>query len=149
MEVFMASHFENYAQEGNAFLRKVASQLGDPDDSRHAFRVVQAIFHALRDRITMEESLHLISELPMALKAVYVNNWKFSDKPETYETKSEFFERIKKADITDEIDFGSNPEEEVKAVFGVLSENITEGEFRHVKGQLPKEIAEIMEEAVH
>jgi len=141
----MANHFENYAQEGNVFLKEVAAALGAPDDQEHAFRVIQAVFHTLRDRITMEESLHLISELPMALKSVYVNNWHFRDKPEKYETKYEFFERIKTIDLSDEIDFGTDPEKEVKAVFSVLSHRISEGEMDHVKGQLPTEIAALIE----
>lgn len=140
----MANHFENYAQEGNLFLKEVAATLGAPEDKEHAFRILQAVFHTLRDRTTMEESLHLISELPMALKAVYVNNWHFRDNPEKYETKSEFFDRIKAIDITDEIDFGTNPEKEVKAVFKVLSNRISEGEIDHVKEQLPTEIAELI-----
>ena len=141
----MASHFENYAQEGNAFLKELAATLGAPDDKEYAFRVMQAVFHTIRDRITMQESLHLISELPMALKGVYVNNWSFQDKPEKYETKAEFFERIRDATITDEVDFGSNPEDEVKAVFNVLSQKVSPGEMGHVKGQLPEEIAELVE----
>lgn len=141
----MAAHFENYAQEGNAFLKELAIALGTPDDHEHAFRVMQAVFHTLRDRITMQESLHLISELPMALKAVYVNNWSFRDKPEKYETKAEFFERIRDVNLTDEIDFGGNPENEVKAVFNVLAQKISSGEMGHVKGQLPAEIAELVE----
>lgn len=141
----MANHFENYVHEANAFLQDVATALGAPDDHDRAFRVIQAVFHTLRGRITMEESLHLISELPMILKAVYVNNWSFRDRPEKYETKSEFFDRIKAVNITDEVDFGGDPEAEVKAVFAVLSNRISEGEIGHVRGQLPAEIAKLIE----
>jgi uncharacterized protein (DUF2267 family) len=141
----MATHFENYAQEGNAFLNEVAAALGAPEDQAYAFRVTQSLFHTLRDRITLEESFHLISELPMALKAVYVNNWNFRSRPETYESKKEFFQRIKDVDITAEVDFGSNPENEVKAFFRVLAKKVSKGEIDHVKGQLPAEIAELVE----
>ncbi len=141
----MATRFENYAQEGNAFLKKVAEELGTPENDEHAFRVIQAVFHALRERITVAESMHLISELPMALKAVYVHNWQISEKPKKYDTKEEFLEEVWNATITADVDYDSDGQEEVEAVFRVLRNSISQGEIEHVKGQLPHEIAELLE----
>lgn len=141
----MATHFDNYAHEGNEFLRKVAEALGTPEDTDHAFRTVQAVFHALRDRIQIEESMHLLSELPMMLKAVYVNNWKPKEKPQKYEYKADFLNEVFQKDKTTAIDFAYDGEAEAQAVFSVLKSCVSEGEMNHVKGQLPKEIAELME----
>ena len=141
----MKHHFENYAREGNAFLRKVATELGDADDTDHAYRVLQAVFHTIRDRITPQESLHFISELPMALKALYVNDWKLHDPPKKYETKAEFLNEVCNSIITNELDFGSTAEEELQRVFKVLKTCISEGELQHVKGQLTPEIAELID----
>jgi len=71
--------FETYTQEAHAFVNKVALALGT-DDPSQASRVITAFFHALRDRISTEESLHFISQLPFFLKAVYVDGWKLSPK---------------------------------------------------------------------
>ena len=141
----MENHFENYAQQGNLFLKRLAEELGSPGDQGHAFRVVQAVFQAIRDRITPQESLHLISEMPMAIKGLYVNNWKIHDKPKKYETKAEFLDQVCNSILTVEIDFGSDAEEETRAVFRVLKSYISEGELMHVKGQLTPEIAQLME----
>lgn len=141
----MEHHFENYAHEGNVFMKKVAKELGAPEDQAHAFRVVQAVFNAIRDRITPQESLHLISELPMAIKSLYVTDWKIHDKPKKYETKAEFLDAVYQSITTAEIDFGSDAEAEVQAVFRVLKNSVSEGEFNHVKGQLTKEIAQLLE----
>jgi uncharacterized protein (DUF2267 family) len=141
----MEHHFEGYVQEGNRFLKKLAEELGSPGDQGHAFRVLQAVFHAIRDRITPQESLHLISELPMAIKALYVNSWKIHDKPKKYETKAEFLDVVCNSILTAEIDFGSSAEKEVRAVFRVLKSYVSEGEMNHVKGQLTAEIAELLE----
>ncbi len=141
----MENYFENYVHEGNLFLKKIAAELGTPDDTGHAFRVLQGVFHTIRDRITPQESLHLISELPMVIKAMYVNNWKIYDKPKKYETKAEFLREVCNAVITDEVDFGSNAEEEVRAVFRGLKGCVSEGEMNHVKGQLTPEIAELVD----
>jgi uncharacterized protein (DUF2267 family) len=141
----MATHLDNYAREGNEFLRKVATALGAPEDTDKAFRTVQAVFYALRDRIQLEESMHLIAELPMALKAVYVNNWNPKEKPQQYERKEDFLNEVFEKDRTALIDFDYDGEAEVQAVFSVLKSCVSEGEINHVKGQLPKEIAELME----
>jgi uncharacterized protein (DUF2267 family) len=140
----MNTHFENYLHEGNLFLKKVATELGAPEDYDHAFRVLNGVFSAIRDRIMPQESLHLISELPILIKALYVNNWKMHDRPKNYETKREFLDEVCKAVITHEIDFGSSAEEEVKAVFRVLKSYVSAGEINQVKGQLTREIAELV-----
>ena len=141
----MEHHFENYAKEGNAFLKRVADELGAPDDTEHAFRVLQAVFRTIRDRITPQESLHLISELPMVIKAIYVHDWKIHDRPKKYETKAEFLNEVYNAINTSEVDFGSRVEEEVQRVFRALKSFVSEGELQHVKGQLTPEIAEMLD----
>lgn len=141
----MEHHFENYAHEGNVFMKKVAAELGDPEDIGHAFRVLQGVFNAIRDRITPQESLHLISELPMAIKGLYVNDWKLHDKPKNYKSKEEFLGEVYNSVRTAEIDFGTNAEEEVQSVFRVLKDCVSEGEINHVKAQLTPEIAQLLE----
>lgn len=141
----MESHFENYAKEGNEFINKVAEQLGAPGDKARAFRVTQAVLHALRDRIIIEESMHLISELPMVLKAMYVNGWNISKERNSSSTLDDFLSDIWNETKTADADFGSNPEEEVRAVFRVIKSCISAGEIEHVKGQLTPEIAQLLE----
>lgn len=141
----MENHFEQYAQEGNVFLKKVAEQLNRPEDRQHAFRVVQAVFQALRDRITVEESMHLISELPMVLKAVYVNGWNINKERQESSTLAEFLQEILANSSAPGRDFGSDPKDEAAAVFRVIKAYISPGEYAHVKGQLTPEIADLLE----
>ena len=141
----MESYFENYAKEGNEFLKRVANELGVPGDKERAFRVTQAVFHALRDRIMIEESMQLISELPMVLKAMYVNGWNIAKERNDSSTLDEFLNDISNETRTAEADFGSSPKEEVKAVFRVIKNSISAGELEHVRGQLTPEIAELIE----
>ena len=141
----MEHYFENYAAEGNVVLKAVARELGSPEDYGHAFRILQAVFHTVRDRITPQESLHFISELPMALKGLYVHNWKVHEKPKKYETKNEFLDEVCQEILSTEGGFESSAEQEVKAVFNVLKKWVSEGEIRHVKGQLTPAIAALIE----
>lgn len=140
----MASHFEKYAHEGNRFINQVAEEIGYPDDHELAFRVTRAVFRALRDRIAVEESMHLISELPMALKAVYVDDWNITRKRANYSTKQDMLVDVTGQLQTGLLDFAFEPEEKVKAVFRVLRHTVSEGEMRHVINQLNPELAELV-----
>lgn len=143
----MALNFEKYTQEAKEFIRQLAIALGNPDDTAHAARVTEAFFHTLRERITPEESMHFISQLPMYLKAVYINDWKIGAKLKKYDTKEEFFNSLRTHTMrTAAVDFPSDEEAEktLVAVINTLNIYIDEGEMKHVIAQLPFEIAAVM-----
>ncbi|UWX54487.1 DUF2267 domain-containing protein [Maribacter litopenaei] len=71
----MALNFNQYATEGYTFLKDYAKEMNMSNDQDKAGRIFIAIMHALRDILPTEESLHLIAQLPMFPKAVYVNRW--------------------------------------------------------------------------
>lgn len=146
MEVIVAHNFEKYALEGNEFIKQVAVALNRPEDKDYAYRVTTAVFHALRDRITPEESLHLISQLPMFLKAVYVEGWKLSETPKKFESADEFLEEIRHQNKRSaDKDFADDEVgiEAILTVFSVLKKHISAGEMNDVRDQLPKGIAEL------
>jgi uncharacterized protein (DUF2267 family) len=142
----MPSHFEEYSQKGMEFLKQVAEQMQTPEDIAYADRLTTAVFATLRDLITPEESLHLISSLPMYLKAHYVNGWKIhKDKPRV-KTREEFFELLReKYPRTSGRPLGEyqSLRKDVRAVFSVMRNYINEGEFRHLQVQLPQTIADL------
>jgi uncharacterized protein (DUF2267 family) len=142
----MPTHFEEYSQKGMEFLKHVAEQMQTPEDTAYADRLTTAVFATLRDLITPEESLHLISSLPMYLKAHYVNGWKIhKDKPRV-KTREEFFELVReKYPRTSGRPLGDyqSLRKDVRAVFSVMRNYINEGEFRHLQVQLPQPIADL------
>lgn len=144
----MPNHFDEYTQKGMEFLRQVAEKLHTPEDTAYADRLTTAIFATIRDLITPEESLHLISSLPMYLKAHYVNGWKIhKDKPRL-KTREEFFELLReKYPRTSGRPLGEyqSLRKDVKAVFSVLRNYVNEGELRHLQVQLPQPIADLWE----
>jgi uncharacterized protein (DUF2267 family) len=144
----MAYNSEKIIQKGNEFLNEIATALGNPDDQDHAYRVLSAVFNALRNRITVEESVHLIAQLPMLIKAFYVDGWKISSNQRSSSTLEGFLECVKDQNPrTAGRDFGNNEDtrKAVEAVIKVLKNYVTEGEINHIKAQLPEEIAEILE----
>lgn len=144
----MAMDFDKYNQQGVEFLKEVALALETPDDLAYADRLTTALLAVVRDIITREESINFIGPLPMYLKAVYVNGWKFSPQPERIKTREEFFEALRERyPRTTGRPLGSyqSVRKDVKAVFQVLKQYEPEGEVKDVKAQLPQGLADLWE----
>lgn len=145
----MSGQFEEYSQKGMQFLKEVATRLQTPDDTAYADRLTTAVFATLRDLISPEESLHLISSLPMYLKAQYVNGWKIRGEKPRIKTREEFFELLRqKYPPTAARPLGNQQSmsDDVRAVFSVMRNYINEGELRHLRIQLPQMIADLFAE---
>ena len=63
--------FETSEQESKKIIEEVAVELGHPDNHKTALRIMTAVFHAIRDILTEEASLHLSAQLPLQIKGVW------------------------------------------------------------------------------
>lgn len=146
--------FEDHAQEGNRFLKEVAVELGTPEDTDHAYRVMKSVFQTLRDILSPEESLHLVSQLPMPIKAVYVDSWKIKP-PQRIRSMKEFLESLRsKSDRAAGRDFGNDEmaKHQTKCVLNVVKRHVATGEVQHMIDQFPMELTELWlsdEKVVH
>lgn len=145
----MALNFQDYNQKGYQFLKEVADEMKMPEDLEYTDRFVASTLEVLREMITPEESLHLISQLPMYIKAQYVNGWKISKNSKRITTREEFFNELRdKYPSTTGRDLGDyrTARENVKAVFKVIRKYSAEGGINHLKSQLSETLAELWEE---
>lgn len=71
----MSLDFEEYAFKGMEFVFLVKDELKVTQYS--GGRIIRTVFHALRNRISHEESFRLLSYLPVSLKGVYVDGWQY------------------------------------------------------------------------
>ena len=124
-----------------AFYRTVMRTCGD-DRRERAERAAAAVFHALRDRLTAEESDQVVAQLPAELKRV----WRAGEKAKRRPIKlhrQEFFDRVRG-------EMGATPREArwvTLAVFAALKEQLSPGEAEDVLAQLPKDLKEVWTEA--
>jgi uncharacterized protein (DUF2267 family) len=137
--------FDQFANEGNRFVKLVAQELNNRNDMRQAYRVTSVVLHALRDLITVEESLHLLAQLPMFLKAVYVNDWQVPvhDRPTTM---SEFIASLReKSGRTAADDFGDDATAQyrAKAVLKVMKQYVDPNETEDIISQFPVDLLEL------
>jgi uncharacterized protein (DUF2267 family) len=138
-------NFEQYAPEANIFLREIAEQLRSPNDNDHAYRVMKSVFHTLREILSPEESLHLISQLPLAIKGVYVDGWHLQTK-DRIRSMPEFLQCLRSQNQPAAgRDFGNDEiaKHHTKCVFNVLKRHVTAGEIQHVIDQFPMELMEL------
>lgn len=142
--------FHKYAEHGHAFLKEVARELGRPDDLPYAGRVLRAVLHTLRNRLTPGEAIDLAAQLPVALKGVYFDGWKLGASPDRdLRTVADFVEEMRFADARDAFDFPHQEDaaDAARHVFRVLKRHVSLGESRDVGAQLPKALRQLWNEA--
>ncbi len=145
----MSLDFQQSSAKGNEFVNSVAKELNVPRDM--AGRIIRAVLHALRNRISHEESFQLMAQLPLALKAAYVDGWKYSKDFERIHHVSEFLDEVRKEDAgLAGYDFGNDEraEKAVTVVFFVLHDHVSAGEFTDVLASLPLEISKFIRNGI-
>ncbi len=137
----MSFNFEKYASKGNEFVNSIAEDLNVPKEK--SGRIIRAVFHALRNRISHEESFQLLAQLPMALKGAYVDGWKFNKDFSRITHVIDFLDEIRKEDgELAGYDFGNDAKAKhaVVTVFKALGRFVSEGEMEDIIAALPKEL---------
>ncbi|NPA57897.1 MAG: DUF2267 domain-containing protein [Aquificae bacterium] len=143
--------FEKYVHKGNQFLKELAEELGDPQDKDRAGRVLRAVLHALRKRLTPEEFLDLLAQLPMCVKAIAVDGWRIHESPDKSIKHVDDLVRavIEEDRRTAAKDFGSEEQakEAIKAVLRVIKRHVSDGEIKDIEAELPEQLKRFIEEA--
>ncbi|HMB03876.1 MAG TPA: DUF2267 domain-containing protein [Isosphaeraceae bacterium] len=128
--------FEGTYQTTNAWLKELMEEL-DWQDRHRAYRALRAVLHALRDRLTVEETADLGAQLPMLIRGLYYEGWTPSGKPVKERKKEDFLAHIEAAFRDDPAIFS---EAVAGAVFKVLQRHVSAGEIGDVKQILPAQI---------
>jgi uncharacterized protein (DUF2267 family) len=143
----MARQFTQFAIEADKFVKQLAADLGHAEDLDKSRRILKSVLHTLRDRMSIQESFQLMAQLPTLLKGLYVENWKYSERPLNYRSKQSLFEALKAAEHLTQTDDFPNQQYAVHAVNAVLknlSQYVSAGEMADVLAQLPTEIRSLV-----
>ncbi len=149
----MALHFDKYAQEGNEFVHHLANELGHPDNLGQTGIILRSVLHAFRDRITVSESLDFAAQLPMFLKGIYMDNWKYKEKPERLKTMEEFVQYVEEEQAKygeTEFDWKKSTTEIIEIVLKTLKDRyISDGELEDLYSQLPQDIENVLRQGAN
>ena len=143
----MGLNFDDYAREGKEFMHRLAADLGHPDREDQAGILLRAVMHALRDRISIAENMHIISQLPMFLKGLYVDQWSYSEDVDRIRSAEDFARRVEsyQEDLGEtRFDWNAPTSELITKVLAELERYLTEGEVNDIRSELPEEIAALV-----
>ena len=140
----MSLNFNQYATEGNTFIKNYAKEMNLGENRDKAGRILTAILHALRDIIPPAESLQLIAQLPMFLKAVYVNGWTLKKEKPKIRRMPEFIELVRKHDgpaAINDFEYSDEVAERyIDVTFIYLRKYVSLGEMEDIRNSLPKDL---------
>ena len=137
----MPLDFDKYSREGQAIVNRLAEGLKIPKDK--AGRILRAVLYAIRNRISVDESLQIIAQLPMALKGIYVDQWDPWHSFHRIRRIEEFINEVRKCDIGGESgDFESDESvmSAVQAVFTTLNYFLSDRQVKDVIAVLPQDL---------
>ena len=142
----MGLNFNQYAKEANSFLKDYSKQMSLNDDIEKAGRILSSILYGLRAIISTEESLQFLAQLPMFLKAVYVNGWTLKKRPKV-KNMLDFIDLIRQYNGKTSVhDFESDEKAEnyIKTTFIVLRKYVSLGELEDIRDEMPKDLKSII-----
>ncbi len=146
----MASNlsFDKFAQEAYEYVNYLATELGHLEEKERVLKIWRAVMHTIRDRIHLGESFQVIAPLPMILKGIYVEDWKYSEKPpKNYDSIEEMKKEVKtvQKQYGEEDSPWSKPTEGIISItLGSLRKFLDERQLEHLKDQMPKEIKKLV-----
>ena len=127
-------------EKAHVWLNDLAEELGT-EDGHHAYRVLGAFLHALRDHLSVDEAAALAAQLPILVRGVFYEGWDPSRTPEHARDLDSFLQRIaKEAGLAGETEASFA----ATAANRVLSRHISPGEVESVLHVLPTHLREFL-----
>jgi uncharacterized protein (DUF2267 family) len=131
--------FDRTLQETNIWLGEIADDLGP--DRQVAYRVLRAVLHALRDRLTVEQAAHLSAQLPMLIRGIYYEAYQPAKTPTPIRGRDEFLDAV-----NDELS-DIRPVNALTAcgsVFNCMGRHVTPGQLEKVFWSLPEQVRQLL-----
>jgi len=128
-------------EKTDVLLKDIESALGMPKERRDlSYKALRAVLHALRDRLSVQESAHLAAQLPTLVRGVYYEGWRPQDVPEKM-SLDQWLRRIR-AECPLDIDGGTPRLAET--VLRAVHRHVTPGEWHDVRSSLPDEYSSVI-----
>jgi uncharacterized protein (DUF2267 family) len=135
------SSFSTTVDKTNRVLKDIEQANSWPKAQRNeSYAALRAVTHALRDRLTVEETAHLAAQLPMLIRGVYYEGWDPGRVPVKM-NKRQFLERVGEDFPFED---GGDVESLVRTVLHSLRRHISDGEWNNVRSSLPKDLAAVL-----
>lgn len=118
---------------------KELKETGELADQAASYKVLRAVLHQLRDRLTVEETADFAAQLPLMVRGLFFEHWQPHKVPRKVRSRKAFLD-----ELSAEVLPHTYPVEwAVTTVFGLLARHCDAGEIAHVQSQLPEDIKEL------
>ena len=124
-------HFIRAGQRAEEWLDAVAAELGTADRD-HAYHLLRAWLHTVRDRIGVEPAARFAAQLPMSVRGLFFDGWRPSRVPVKYDAEQFLAAMAHEARVTPEEVRRGAP-----AVTAALARGCSPGQLEHLLAQLP------------
>jgi uncharacterized protein (DUF2267 family) len=133
--------FDTTVDKTNRLLKEIEHAYEWPKERRNqSYAALRGVLHALRDRMTVEESAQFSAQLPMLVRGLYYEGWDPTNVPVRM-GRDEFFNRVRQ-EFPYEVRGGT--QELVSTVIQALKLYGTEGEWKDIKATMPEELATVV-----
>jgi uncharacterized protein (DUF2267 family) len=130
---------EHTVQLTHIWINELDEKLGWNNKAR-SYRLLRAVFHALRDWLQLSEAADFAAQLPVLLRGIFYEQWRPGAAPARKRSKAAFLARVQEEFKGDPLILSPR---EITAVFEVISSKITAGEVDDVRASLPEEVREL------
>ncbi len=132
--------FDKTLQTTNIWLNEIMAEIGP--DRQVAWKVLSTVLHKLRDRLPIGLAAHLGAQLPLLVRGAYYDQFEPARLPAECASREQFTAEVAEwMSDTRPVD----PDLAVRAVFGVLSRHVAEGQIDKVCQALPKNLRQWFE----
>ena len=146
---FMTPGFYNYATERNDILYTLTAELNVQKED--ALKILSAVMRTTRDYLTIDQSLQLLAQLPVEVRAIYADDWDAGKQAMQLHNLNEFLDEVRGYDedlASNELRDYASTGKAVRTVFKVLSADLCYGEFQDIVEVLPVELKELIQNRV-
>lgn len=119
------------------WVHEVRERAGLDGDATHAYHVLRAVLHALRDRLGADVAAHLAAQMPLLVRGIFYEGWDPSRTPVRL-SAAQFVARVgEEAGLKGT----SAAEDAARAVLAVCWEELGDGVMSHVVAVLPEDFS--------
>lgn len=131
-------NFARACHTADAWLSTLAQQLGT-EDRHHAYRLLRAWLHTVRDRVTVDSAAHFAAQLPMLLRGLFFDGWTPSQVPVKFDAEQLVLTVAQEANLS-----LADARTAIPSVTEALAQRCAPGQLDHLFAQLPAPIRALL-----
>ena len=116
------------------------------DSKDKIYQATKAVLQSIRDRLPIEEVVHLSANLPLIMKGMMMDGYSLKNKPERIRDIEGFLEYVQ-ANLDASMRDMINPQDAVITVVNVLNSHMGGGEMRKVAANMPEQLQRLFRAA--